>query len=177
MHHSILRYSLTLLTLVVACQAFSSSLVSFEGKVVGVTDGDTITVVVDEPCRANERCSKGKRSRQIRLAEIDTPEKNQPYGNVAKKALSDAVFGRIVLVEDTGERTYKRIVGQIYLDGEWINHQLVRGGHAWVYRKYLQHPELLSAETTARLEGIGLWRLPESQRVEPWNWRRLPKSQ
>lgn len=145
---------------------------TFTAKVVGVTDGDTITVLTEQSCNSGKTCKNGKVEYKVRLAEIDTPEKKQPYGAKAKRALSDLVFGKIVSVDKQGIDQYRRLIAHIYLDGKWINAELVKSGHAWVYRKYSKSPALLSYETEARQLHIGLWSLPESELTPPWEWRR-----
>ncbi len=67
---------------------------ALEGKVVGVSDGDTITVLTD-----------GRESIRIRLAEIDAPEKSQAFGQRSKQSLSDMVFSKTVRVEQRGCRS------------------------------------------------------------------------
>jgi len=129
------------------------------GKVVGVTDGDTITVLVD------------RRTIKVRLAEIDTPERGQPWANRAKQALSDKVFGQVVELQVVDTDRYGRTVAKIYRGGRDINRERVREGHAWVYRKYLRDPSLLEDERQAREAGAGVWGLPEAQEVPPWEWR------
>jgi endonuclease YncB( thermonuclease family) len=114
-----------------------------EGKVVGIADGDTLTLLVDQPCQPRERCTHGKRTFSVRLAEIDTPERRQPYASTAKKALSDAVYGRTIQLKDTGQRSYNRIVGHVYHNKRWINLDMVRGGYAWAYRKYVKNQQII----------------------------------
>jgi len=129
------------------------------GKVVGVTDGDTITVLVDrQPIR-------------VRLAEIDTPEHGQPWANRAKQALSDKVFGQIVALQAVDTDRYGRTVAKVYRNGRDINREMVREGHAWVYRKHLRDPSLLEDERRAQEARAGVWSLPEAQQVPPWTWR------
>jgi len=129
------------------------------GKVVGVTDGDTLTVLVD------------RQPIQVRLAEIDTPERGQPWANRAKQALSDKVFGQVVELQVVDTDRYGRTVAKVYRDGRDMNREMVREGHAWVYRKYLRDRSLLEDERQAREAEAGLWALPEAQRVPPWEWR------
>ena len=133
----------------------------FEGKVIGITDGDTLKVLTDQ-----------KRQVKIRLAEIDTPEKKQPWGNRAKQALSDLTFGKRVSVHPVTTDRYGRTVAHIYVDGKNVNREMVKGGNAWVYRKYLRDESLLAVEAAAKSAKLGLWGLPESQRTAPWEWRR-----
>jgi endonuclease YncB( thermonuclease family) len=130
------------------------------GKVVSIADGDTVTILTDN------------KQTKIRLAEIDTPEKNQPYGKKAKKALSDFIFGKTVRVEiDTIDR-YGRTVGTIFLNDLNINKEMVKAGHAWVYVRYAKDKTLFDLEKNAKENQLGLWALPEGERIAPWQWRR-----
>ena len=134
------------------------------GRVVGVADGDTLTLLADE------------RAHKIRLAQIDAPEKSQPYGKAAKRALSELVFGRDVRVEVVDVDRYDRIVGEVFVDGLHVNLEMVRRGHAWAYTRYARTPEVAELENAARAEGLGLWRLPLEEREAPWVWRRQRRS-
>lgn len=91
----------------------------FAGKVVGIADGDTFTVLLD------------KTQHRIRLNGIDSPETGQAFGTKAKQALADKVFGKEVKVVWTERDKYKRILGDIYLDDRWINKEMVGEGFAW----------------------------------------------
>lgn len=142
----------------------SASAIWLSGKVVSIADGDTITVLQD------------KQQYKIRLAEIDTPEKGQPYGTTAKQALSALVFGKIVTVEQVDTDRYGRIVGKVYVGPLYVNADMVKQGHAWVYRKYAKDQVLFRLEEHARRQKIGLWALQKDQRVPPWEWRRQKKN-
>ncbi len=101
----------------------------FTGKVVGVSDGDTITVLHN---------GKGER---IRLHGIDCPEKRQAFGKRAKQFTSKLVFGKTVTVQFVDRDRYGRTVGVVLLpDGRSLNHELVRAGLAWMYRRYTNDP-------------------------------------
>lgn len=140
-----------------------------QGRVVGVSDGDTITLLTG-----------GQRQFRIRLSGIDAPEKKQAFGAFAKASLSRQVFGRPVVVEWTKTDRYGRIIGKIEIDGTDVNLEQVREGSAWVYTQYLKElPEAdrkryLDAQQEARDERRGLWRdlTPEP----PWQWRRDRRS-
>ena len=67
---------------------------------------------------------------------------------------------------------YGRTVGKVYLEDLDINAELVRYGHAWVYRRYAKDKTLFDLEAEARENQLGLWTLPEEQRIPPWEWRR-----
>ncbi len=100
---------------------------------------------------------------KIRLAEIDTPERGQPYGTKAKEVLSDLVFGKEVIVKVQDIDRYEKYVGE--LD---VSREMVRQGAAWVFRQYLRDRSLLAVEAEAKKAMLGLWSLPESQNIPPW---------
>ncbi len=132
--------------------------------VVGITDGDTVTLLVEKAGRPSQE--------RLRLTEIDTPERAQPWGTRSRQALAEKVFRRQVRVLPEGRDHYERLLGKIYLNGRDINREMVRDGHAWVYRRYLSDKSLLDDERYAREAGAGLWSLPRAQHVPPWEWRR-----
>lgn len=127
--------------------------------VVGVTDGDTLTCLTAQ-----------KRQIKVRLAEIDTPERAQPFGTAAKKVLSDMVYGQNVELRGATSDRYGRQVATVVLDGQSINEALVEQGYAWAYRDYLKSPAIEQAEARARHARRGLWSEPDP--VPPWLWRK-----
>lgn len=133
------------------------------GRVVAISDGDTLTLL-----RA------GKRQVKVRLAEIDAPEKGQPYGTKAKQALSDLSFGKTVTALYVDTDRYGRTVARLYVGDVDVNAEMIRRGAAWAYRKYLTDETLLALEGEAKSARRGLWSLPEEQRVPPWEWRKRP---
>ena len=152
--HSLLVATGTLLL------SLSAHAEEFTGKVVAVTDGDTIKVL-----RA------GKQVR-VRLSGIDCPEKRQAFGNRAKRFTSDLVFAKQVTVKVMDVDRYKRIVGEVILkDGTNLNHALVRAGLAWWYQRYAPGDhELERLEKSARENKRGLWADPDP--VPPWEFRK-----
>lgn len=137
------------------------------GVVVGVTDGDTITVLDDQ-----------RTQHKIRLAGIDAPEKAQAFGQQSKEHLSSLVFGRQVLVETEKQDRYRRTVGKVVIEGRDVNLAMVVAGLAWHYKKYedeqSQSDQLLyaDAEIAAREVRRGLWR--DAARLPPWEYRKIP---
>lgn len=151
----------SLILVLIMAFAFPAQAQEFKGKVVGISDGDTLTLLTAE-----------KHQVKIRLAEIDTPESRQPYGTRAKQALSKLAFGKNATVKVQDKDRYGRIVGRVYVDGIDVNAEMVRLGAAWVYRQYAKDQALYDLETKARRDKIGLWGLPEAERIPPWEWRR-----
>lgn len=133
---------------------------AFAGRVVGVADGDTLTVLTT--ARAEVR---------VRRAEIDAPESGQPYGARAKQVLSDLAFGRQVRVATVDIDRYDRVVGRVHAGARDVNTEMVRQGAAWVYVRFNRDPALPPIEAEARAARRGLWALPEAERVPPWEWR------
>jgi endonuclease YncB( thermonuclease family) len=142
-----------------------ASAATLAGRVVGVSDGDTVTVLTAE-----------HRQFKIRLSGIDAPEKKQAFGAHAKETLARQVFGQPVLVEWSKVDRYGRIVGKIEVGGMDANLEQVREGSAWVYLQYLRELPVadrelyLQAEQEAKNERRGLWR--DAQPEPPWQWRR-----
>ena len=130
--------------------------------VVRVKDGDSL--VVDSSGREVE----------VRLADIDTPEFNQPRGNEAKEALRSLVGGKEVRLELIGGDAYRRIVARVFVDSVDVNAELVRRGLAWVRRAYDPAPALVALEDGARQAGRGLW--ADEDPVPPWIWRKTKQS-
>ncbi len=148
---SLLLLSLTL---------FSAEII---GKVVGVSDGDTITVL--------DNLDKGKF--RIRLDKIDAPEKKQAFGNKAKQYLSTLIYGKQVKIRFKKIDNYGRILGIVYLDGKEINLQMVQDGLAWHYRHYDNTESYITAEQIARANKKGLW--IEKDPINPYIFRKNQK--
>lgn len=135
------------------------------GKVVGISDGDTITVLDD-----------AHRQHKIRLSGIDAPEKKQDFGNRSKQNLSDLVYGKTVRVEWSKTDRYGRTLGKVLVDGKDAALSQVRAGLAWHYAAYAkdQSPTdrqaYADAESVARSKHIGLW--ASSRPTPPWDYRR-----
>ncbi len=132
------------------------------GKVVAVTDGDTVKVL-DET----------KTLHKIRLNDIDAPEKKQAFGNKSKENLAKYISGKNVSVEYSKKDRYGRILGTIYLDKKDINLQQIKDGYAWVYRKYSKKSDYISQEKIAQNHKRGLWKNKDS--LEPWEYRKNKK--
>lgn len=130
------------------------------GRVVGVSDGDTLTVLTPD-----------RRSLKVRLSEIDAPESGQPWGQRSKAELSALTFGRSVRVTDEGRDRYGRTVGRVHAHRLDVNARMVRIGAAWAYTAHLTDPRIKALEVEARAARRGLWSMPKSMVTPPWDWR------
>ena len=134
----------------------------FTGRVVGVQDGDTLTVLV------------GTQQVRVRLVEIDAPELRQPFGRRSKASLARMCAGLEARVHDEGQDRYKRTLGHVMCGQLDANAEQVRSGMAWVFVRYApKSSALYSLEASARAQRVGLWSDPHP--VAPWEWRALKR--
>eukprot|EP00697_Spironema_sp_BW2_P015698 gnl/Spiro4/664_TR377_c0_g1_i1.p1 gnl/Spiro4/664_TR377_c0_g1~~gnl/Spiro4/664_TR377_c0_g1_i1.p1 ORF type:complete len:150 (-),score=10.59 gnl/Spiro4/664_TR377_c0_g1_i1:439-888(-) len=145
-----------MLTLILLAAISQSELT---GTVVRISDGDTIRILTDDG-----------REQKIRLAGIDAPESDQPYGSESRKVLAALVAGKTVVVKHKGQYHQKRLVGQVYMDGRNIQMEMVEMGAAWHARRYSKSIEQEGMQCEARTESRGLWALPNP--ISPDEWRR-----
>ena len=130
----------------------------FTGRVVGISDGDTISVLHD-----------GK-AEKIRLNAIDCPEQRQAFGQRAKQFTSKLAFGKDVTIKTFGYDKYRRTIADVILaDGRILNQELVKAGLAWWYAKSSKDMMLKDLQEEARQAKRGLWVYPNP--VAPWEWR------
>ena len=140
-----------------------------EGRVVGVSDGDTITVL-----------DAGKAQHTVRLGGIDAPERAQPYGTVAKQTLSALVFDRRVEARCWKRDRYGREVCSVFAGTSDVGLAMLRDGVAWHYKEFEreqsaeERAEYARVEADARFAGRGLWREPGA--IPPWQWRKDRKT-
>ncbi|MCA9070602.1 MAG: thermonuclease family protein [Planctomycetaceae bacterium] len=128
---------------------------TISGIVVGISDGDTLTIL-----------DADKKQHKIRLHGIDSPEKGQPFGDRAKHALSEKVFKKRILAVKTDLDRYGRTVAEVYVDDRLINQEMVSEGWAWHYVKYSDSEALADAEEKARSKNLGLW--GGQKPIPPW---------
>jgi len=136
---------------------------SFTGRVVSVSDGDTIQVM-------NNNVAE-----KVRLSGVDSPELGQSNGRQAKEFTADMVAGQVVTVEVKDTDRYGRTVGDVFLiDGKNLNREIVKAGYAWHFRKYSNDASLGQLEDEARSTRKGLWQ--DSRPIPPWEWRAAQSS-
>ena len=137
------------------------------GRVVRVTDGDTIVVL-----------DADKAQHKILLQGIDAPERRQAFGTKSKEHLSDLVAGKTVEVDYSKYDRYGRVQGIVMVSGEDANLEQIEAGMAWHYKKYQreQSPSdrvmYSDAELVARRQKIGLWSDPS---LSPWDYRQAER--
>jgi endonuclease YncB( thermonuclease family) len=159
-----MKYFYLLFLVIFASTINIAQAATLSGRVVGVADGDTITVL-----------DATNTQFKIRLSGIDAPEKKQAFGQVSKKSLSDLVYDKQVNVEYEKKDRYGRTVGKVLVNGVDANLEQVKHGLAWFYRKYQNEMVLadrlnyLHAEEAAHAAKAGLWF--DAEPVAPWDFR------
>lgn len=135
------------------------------GRVVGIADGDTLTVLDSQ-----------FQQHKIRLVGIDAPESEQPFGTRSQQHLGALVFGKTITVDYDEQDHYGRTLGKVLINGRDVNLKQVQAGLAWHYKAYqsdqapADRAQYASAEISARKANLGLWSDPYA--VPPWDWRR-----
>jgi micrococcal nuclease len=149
---------LSVLLLAISIQTFA-----LYGRVVGVQDGDSFTLLDDNNVQY-----------KIRLHGIDCPELNQPFGKAAKQFVSDLIFGQYVNVETNKKDRYGRTIGIVTLANHSIlNEAILKNGYAWHYLEYDNNPVWNDLESIAKSNKLGLW--AGLNPIEPWVWRKMKK--
>lgn len=148
---------------------YSSSAPAIEqirGTVVGITDGDTLTLLIGE-----------QQQMKLRLSAVDAPESRQPFGKRAKEKLSDLAFNKVCSAVLVGA-TYDREAADVVCEGRDLALEMVQNGHAWVDTDYLKsapqrQSALIRAMRLSQDGRLGLWTDKDTAipPVPPWEWR------
>ena len=138
-------------------------------KVIAVIDGDTILLKPLDSYPAQPRVYK------LRLADIDAPEKDQPYGEEAKRELAKLVLHQHIRVVTVATDHYGRRIGWVNLERVFlaemnVNVELVERGWAWALTRHRRHPQMVAAQQHAQHARRGLW--AAEQPIPPWIWRK-----
>ena len=155
-----MRRALALLLLAAACGLGADAGRTLDGRVVHVKDGDSFEMKTPTGMRV-----------EVRIAYIDSPERDQAWAEKSRAALIERIERRDVRVRQVDTDPWHRVVGEVSVGERCIGCEQVRDGNAWVFRRFSQDPALLALEDEARAAKRGLWGLPAEQRVPPWEWR------
>jgi len=131
----------------------------FYGPLLRVKDGDSLVVRVQGV------------EMDFRLADVDAPEIDQPYGQQAKRELASLAAGKQLVLKPIDTDRYGRTIAHVWNGDTYLNEQMVKRGAAWFYAEFAHGPTLYGVEQEARKAKLGLWALPLKDRVEPWVWR------
>jgi micrococcal nuclease len=132
---------------------------TFVGKVVAITDGDTFKLL-----------KKDSTLIRVRLANIDCPERKQPFSKKAKQFASDAIFGKNIEISVLKKDRYGRFIANVFYDNKKnLSKELLKAGFAWHYVKYSNDLTLQELEDAAKKNKEGLWQ--DKNSIAPWDWR------
>lgn len=137
-------------------------------KVIGISDGDTITVLTESNTQL-----------KVRLASIDAPERSQDFGMKSRQYLANQIFGKTITIKTRGLDKYQRTFGIIFLEDQDINELMINHGYAWFYRRYInaqpqeEYFRYDAAEESAKSQKLGLWEAPNP--IPPWEYRHPAK--
>jgi len=129
--------------------------------VIAIADGDTLTA----------RCGSAGAYQdvRVRLAEIDAPEKRQPFGTQSRQNLSDLCFKEQATIHPKNTDRYGRTIARVECRGVDASAYQAQSGMAWAYTKYLTDFSVIEHENGARAKLRGLWSMPSH--IPPWEWR------
>nr|WP_315034462.1 thermonuclease family protein [uncultured Chryseobacterium sp.] len=135
------------------------------GRVIKISDGDTITVLLE-----------GSQQKKIRLAEVDCPEKGQPFGKNAKQFTSDQVFGKTINFIETSTDRYGRSIAKVYYDQDkYLSKELIKAGMGWWYFSYSNDASLGKLQEKAQRNKAGLWQ--DIHAMAPWEYRKMKREE
>jgi endonuclease YncB( thermonuclease family) len=147
------------LVALLCCLAMGARAESFTGKVIAVLDGDTVMVL------------RNGKPVKVRLANIDAPEKVQPYGKQSRQSLLELAGKKQAQIDTQAVDQYGRLIGSIRVDGIDVNREQVRRGMAWEYSHYHSDKTYVALQSEAQQARRGLW--AQSGPQAPWQWRKL----
>jgi endonuclease YncB( thermonuclease family) len=155
---------LALSLLFLAWGTTSAAADTMDGVVFAVIDGDTVLFKPDHYHPSSRAFLK------VRLAGIDAPEQDQPYGDAATRALKALVLKRRAMLEIIATDVYGRKVGRLTVGAVPVNAEMVRRGFAWVSTRGGDRNGMLALQHEARREQVGLWQ--DAEPTPPWMWRK-----
>lgn len=151
------------------CLASVGQAETITGTVVGVHDGDTLTVLTPE-----------KTEVKVRLEGIDAPESKQPFGNASKESLSAMTFNKPVRLVCTKTDRFRRKVCRVFQDGRDVNRAQIERGMAWHFKRFADEQPAAerqgddAAEGSARANRRGLFSEPNP--TAPWDYRDMSRA-
>lgn len=146
---------------IILCLNSTLFLSQIKAKVVGIKDGDTVVVLLDD-----------NKQEVLRLADVDCPESGQAFGKNAKQFTSSQVFGKNIEFYEINKDRYGRTIAKIfYEENKYLSEEIIKAGFGWWYYKYSKNKELEKYQNIAREQKLGLW--SEENAVAPWEYRKL----
>jgi len=146
--------------LLIAVSILPTYTFALSGKVVRVSDGDTLVILTNE-----------KKQIKVRLRDIDAPEKKQAFGNKSTQTLKAICANKIATLTDIDKDRYKRTLARVHCGTINANAFMVGKGMAWVYDRYVTDHSLYKLQVSAKYHKLGLW--ADRSPIAPWIFRKL----
>ena len=157
-----MRLKKNLLSAILLIGIVINAQVDITGKVVAITDGDTFKLLTQDSTLI-----------RVRVANIDCPERKQPFSKRAKQFTSDAIFENQVELKIIKKDRYGRSIANVFYDDKDLSRELLKAGLAWHFVKYSDDETLQPLEDKAKKDKVGLWVDPKA--IAPWEWRSSKK--
>lgn len=151
------RYNQAMKSLVAAL-TFSLTLPAFAHQVIAITDGDTLTLLVNQ------------KPLKLHLANVDAPERTQPFGRFSRQSLHELCFGKDADFKEQDIDRYGEPKAVVSCGGVDVGREQIVRGMAWVVDKDNRDFTLPALQMMARRDRKGLW--TEENPVPPWEHRR-----
>lgn len=129
------------------------------GKVISISDGDTFRLL-----KSDNSIIK------VRIANIDCPERKQPFSAKATQLTSKLIFEKNVTLNILNKDKYGRSVAEVKCKGKNVGEELLANGLAWHFVRYSSNAKLQALEDKAKKKKLGLWY--DKKPIPPWDWRR-----
>jgi endonuclease YncB( thermonuclease family) len=133
-----------------------------DGKVVGISDGDTLKLLTPQ-----------RKQVKVRLSQIDAPESKQAFGTRSRQELARICFGKSASLDVEGEDRYGRKLARVRCAGVDAQSHMVQAGMAWVYDRYVTDKSLYQLQQQAQNARKGVWSDPKV--VAPWEFRQASR--
>ena len=177
------RIALPVLLAFLALPAHGQTVADTSNTLVGTVtefhDQGRFRIRVIESC-SSSWCPPEGADVTVTLSSIETPERDQPFGDQALSAVQTLLHGSEVYVSPerlpVGGGTVTSITGNAFTDTSWLNRDLVANGLAWVQRQALsEESDFAHWQAEAIAYGNGVWG-QEGLPVPPWEWRQGVRS-
>ncbi len=130
-----------------------------KGKVIGIKDGDTIVVLLENFTQVT-----------IRLSDVDCPESSQEFGKKAKQFTSKKVFGKVIEFKTVSKDRWQRTIAEVYYDNKFLSEEIIKNGFGWWFEKYSSKYYLKKIQNDAKTKKVGLW--ISKKPIPPWEFRK-----
>lgn len=103
------------------CKLEELEMYEYQALVANVVDGDTIDVIVDLGFKIQTR-------QRLRLARVDTPERNQANYSEAKEFVGDLILNKLVTIKTQKISKWGYYLADVAIDGKDVSDSIIAAG-------------------------------------------------